>query len=101
MLNVECFFTKLFFSDQFEVYRKIITPVETRWGSQYAMVKSILDMRYALSRIRDAPHKDDPIAREIPTDEDMDLLMELEPMLAKINETRCVSQTSNCIVMYR
>lgn len=71
-----------------EKYTKLITPVDTRWNSVYAMIKSILSMKQALTYIRENPIPDDPIATEIPTDEDMEFMEELCPILSDIDELR-------------
>ena len=69
-------------------YRKIITPVPTRWNSLCMMLESVISMRKALESIRDFPGKDKAdLAKVIPDEEDFDLMEEILPTLTNFKIT--------------
>ncbi len=69
-------------------FRKIITPIKTRWNSKLMMIKSVSDLRPALESIRDERFEDtdksDPKFRScIPSSTSFDVIEQIIPILEK------------------
>jgi hypothetical protein len=76
-------------------YRKIITPCETRWNSQFMCLQSIFQLKNALLRLKFEP-RDAELVPLIPDEAEFDVIASLLPPLQELKNISTLQTLTRC-----